>query len=128
MTRTFAMAPLLAIVLGGCSMLDVPMSAADACVAPARDYGGPVVGAFSTTVAAIRGLQPMNPQPQLWPDQPPGSDAVLCYIDAEIAKAPPPGPNGEIRDPYDRIAVGIVDGVATLVQAGYRDQLQIKAP
>jgi hypothetical protein len=122
------MAQVLAIGLGGCSILGSDVSAAEACAVPGREYAGPVVGAFNTTIGAISALLPSGGQPQALQGQPAGHAAILCYVDAEIPKAPPPGPNGEIRGPYNRIVLVIVDGVATLIQAGYRDQLPISAP
>lgn len=53
---------------------------------------------------------------------------MLCYIDGQIAKAPPLGPSGEVPEPFDRAAVAIIDGKAELVVAGYRDQLPVRAP
>lgn len=99
-----------------------------ACTGPAKDYGGPVVGAFSTTVGAIRRLQPRDPQPALWSDRVAEYPAILCYVDAQIGKGPPPGPNGEAEPRFDRIVLGIVDGVVTVVEAGYRDRVPVVAP
>jgi len=126
MATTLAKAAILAVTLGACSTLPVPPTTGD-CAGPARDYGGPVVGSFSTSIGAIRALQGSG-QPANWADKPADYPAILCYLDAQIAKAPPPGPNGQIHEPYDRIVVAIVDGVPTLVEAGYRDRLPVKAP
>lgn len=103
-------------------------SAAYTCEVSAREYAGTVVGAFNTTVGAIRALEPLPAEPARWPNLAPDRPAVLCYIDAQIAKGPPPGPNGEIREPFDRVVIGVVDGKAELVMAGYRDQLPALAP
>jgi hypothetical protein len=88
----------------------------------------PVVGAFPTTISRLRLLESREGQPTQWAEMPGDHLAVLCYIDAQIAKAPPPGPTGEARDPYDRILIAVVDGMPTLLAAGYRDTLPVQAP
>ena len=119
--------PLASLTLVACQIVGLPTSATETCAASARDYAGAVVGSFTTTVGAIRLLDGLV-EPERWPGIAPERPAVLCFIDAEIAKGPPPGPNGEIRDPFDRIVVGIVDGEGEMVTAGYRDQLPVQAP
>lgn len=118
---------LLSLSVGACEVLGLPPPA-ESCAGPARDYAGTVVGAFNTTVAAIRALEPRQAVPQRWPDLAADHPAVLCYIDGEVAKAPPPGPDGEVRPPFDRAVVAIVDGQSELIIAGYRDQLPVRAP
>jgi hypothetical protein len=108
--------------------LGLPTSASEACARAARDYAGTVVGAFNTTVRAIRALEPLPAEPARWPNLAADHPAVLCYIDAEIAKGPPPGPNGEVRDPFNRVVIGVVEGKGEMVMAGYRDQLPVIAP
>lgn len=102
--------------------------AAEGCAEAARGYSGTVVGAFNTTVGAIRGLEPRSGEPSRWPRLADDHPAVLCYIDAEIPKAPPPPPDGPPPEPFDRVVVGIVDGNAEMIMAGYRDRLPVKAP
>lgn len=120
--------PLASLALAACEILGGPASFAAECAGPARSYAGIVVGSFNTTVGAIRGLEPIPVEPARWPDLAPDHQAVLCYIDSEIAKGPPPGPNGEIRDPFDRVVIGIVDGQTEMISAGYRDRLPVSAP
>jgi hypothetical protein len=67
-------------------------------------------------------------EPQRWPEAPAAYPAVLCYINGEIKKGPPPGPNGEIRAPFDRVVIAVVDGESTIIMAGYRDRLPVQAP
>lgn len=119
--------PLASLTLVACQVVGLPTSAAETCAPSAHDYAGTVVGSFNTTVGAIRSLDGLA-EPARWPDIAPDGPAVLCFIDAEIAKGPPPGPNGEIRDPFDRIVIGVVDGKGEMIMAGYRDQLPVKAP
>ncbi len=119
--------PLASLVLVGCQVVGVPTSATEICAASARDYAGTLVGSFTTTVGAIRRLEGLV-EPARWPGIGPDRPAVLCFIDAETAKGPPPGPNGEIRDPFDRVVIGIVDEEDEMVTAGYRDQLPVQAP
>jgi hypothetical protein len=59
-----------------------------------------------------------------------GRYRVVCWIDAPIAKSPPPTPEGETRPSLDRAVVGIRadDGALELVKAGYRDSLCVEAP
>ena len=125
LTRVFL--GVVGLAITGCSLL-TQVVPATACDASAREYGGPVVGAFATTIAGLRRVELRDGQPGRWADLPPDHPAVVCYIDAEIPKAPPPGPNGELPDPYDRIVVAVVDGEAILLQAGYRNALPIEAP
>ncbi len=120
--------PLATLALAACEILGLPTSPSQACGGAARDYSGTVVGSFNTTVGAIRALEPLRADPLRWPNLAADHPAILCYIDAQIAKGPPPGPNGEIRDPFDRAVVGIVDGKSELVMAGYRDRLPVRAP
>jgi hypothetical protein len=103
-------------------------SAADACAVAAGGYAGAVVGSFETTVGAIRGFDPHPANPALWPDISPDHPAVLCYIDGQIAMAPPPPASGPLPESFDRVVIGVVDGAPVTVMAGYRDGLPVKAP
>ncbi len=116
---------LLGVAAAACQVVT---PAGGLCAGAARDYSGTVVASFNTTIGAIRALEPRAGNPQLWPELAPDHPAVLCYIDGEIAKAPPPGSDGEISRPFDRAAVAIVDGDRQLIIAGYRDQLPVRAP
>ena len=114
--------------LAACGMLEVRTAADEACAAPALEYEGIVVGAFNTTIGAIRSLEPLAVDPARWPDLAPDHRAVLCYIDAPIGKAPPPPIDGPPAEPFDRIVVAVVDGFTQMVAAGYRDRLPVTAP
>jgi hypothetical protein len=103
-------------------------AAAGTCAVAARGYAGTVVGSFDTTVGAIRGLNPHPASPALWPDLPPDHAAVLCYIDGQVAMAPPPPASGPLPEPFDRVVMGVVDGTPVMIMAGYRDALPVKAP
>jgi hypothetical protein len=89
----------------------VPFAAVEICERVAD--GATVVGAFPTTVAALR-------TGDAWR----GDDypAVLCYIDRNFPKPPPMG------KPFDRGILGVVDGKARVYILGYRDQLQVYPP
>jgi len=97
--------------------------AAELCAAPARGYGGTLVGSFNTTVGAVRSLQPRAGVPELWPGLGADHPAVLCYIDAQIPKGGP-----EPAPPFDRAVVAIVDGASQMIMAGYKDRIPIEAP
>ena len=56
MTPGWVLAQLAALLVTGCEMFGIPWSALDACTGPARDYAGQVIGAFNTTVGAVRRL------------------------------------------------------------------------
>lgn len=116
------------LTTAACEVFGLPTPGAELCARVAPDYSGTVVGSFNTTVGSVRALEPRAAQPQRWPDLAPDHAAVLCYIDGEIAKAPPPGPNGEVSEPFDRAVIAIVDGHSELIIAGYRDLLPIRAP
>ena len=118
----------LGLATAACDVVGYRGPAAELCTGAAGDYSGSVVGSFNTTVGAVRALEPRAAQPQRWPELAPDHPAVLCYIDGEIAKAPPPGPNGEVSKPFDRAVVAIVDGHSELIIAGYRDKLPVQAP
>ena len=128
MTRAALMVALLVSQLSAaCDNFGPPTPAEEACTAPAHDYNGSVVGAFQTTVGAMRNLE-RGMDPPRWPELTPDYPAVLCFIDADIAKGPPPGPGGSIAPSFDRLLVGVVDGAAEVLIAGYRDQLPVRAP
>ena len=117
---------LVGLTATACEVFGLP--AAEICAGPARAYSGTLVGSFNTTVGAIRALEPRTRVPQRWPDLAPDHPAVLCYIDGEIGKGPPVGPNDEVPQAFNRAVVAIVDGDSELVVAGYQDQLPVRAP
>jgi hypothetical protein len=108
----------------------VPSSAAEVFAATALQLGADyrVVGSFATTVGASRALQAFPVSPAPWPTLSAGHAAVLCYIDGQIPKGPPPDANGSVPPSFDRGIYAVVDGVSSLVEAGYRDHLPIIAP
>jgi hypothetical protein len=59
-----------------------------------------------------------------------GEYRVVCWIDAPIAKSPPPTPDGATRPSFARAVVGIRadNGAIELIKAGYRDSLRVEAP
>jgi len=120
--RPFVLATLIifAPALAGCQLFRP--TAAEVCEGEAPAYEGEVVGAFDTTVGAIRGLEPRDVEPARWPNLSDGHPAVLCYIDGQIAKSPPGG------EPFDRAVIAVVDEQADMIAAGYRARLPIRAP
>lgn len=124
--RFLTLAIVAMLIAAGCDVFG--LAAGNPCAAVAADYSGTVVGTFGTTVGAIRSLAPLPQDPIRWPALAADHPAILCYIDGMIPKAPPPGPNGEIRDPFDRLVIAIVDEEAELIMAGYQDNLPARAP
>jgi len=118
----------LGLTTAACEAVGLSRPATELCASVAGGYSGSVVGSFNTTVGRVRALEPRAGQPQRWSDLAADHLAVLCYIDGEIVKAPPPGPNGEASRPFDRAVVAIVDGHAELIIAGHQDKLPVQAP
>lgn len=119
---------LLASVVTGC-LQNTPtsptlptMAAAKACLSQAQVFDGEVVAAFNSTLGRIRVLGGPSVEPPRWSSIRNDQPAVLCYIDAAIAKAPPGQP------PFDRILVAVVADQGELIAAGYRDELIVRAP
>jgi copper(I)-binding protein len=120
-----------ALAVAGCVATTVQSAAptVDPCAASAAVYNGAVAGSFVTTVGAIRGLdEPQRIEPQRWPGLPDSHPAVLCYIDGQIPKGPPPPISGTIPPSFDRAVIAVVDGQSDLIMAGYRDNLPVVAP
>ena len=115
---------LMSSTLAACEVFGAGPAVA-ACAQSARDYSGTLVASLHTSVGAVRDLVPGRVQPERWPDLARDQPAFLCYIDAEIAKGPPPGPDGEIPDSFNRAVIGIAGGRSELIMAGYRDQIPI---
>ena len=105
-----------------------PAAPADPCAASAVDYNGHVAGSFVTTIGAIRAVSMLEIQPGRWPGLADSHSAVLCYIEGQIPKGPPPRPSESIPPSFDRAVIVVIDGQAELVMAGYRDQVPIVAP
>jgi hypothetical protein len=103
--------------------------APEACVSAAINDGGTVAAAFDSTVGAIRRLPAARDNPQLSAyasDEP----AVVCYIDGQIPKGPPPPANPSITLPpsFDRAVLVVVGSDVLFIAAGYRDSLPIQPP
>ena len=105
-----------------------PVSTADPCAASAAAYNGHVAGLFVTTVGAIRAVPMLSIQSDRWPGLPDSHPAVLCYIDGQIPKGPPPQPLGTVPPSFDRAVIAVIDGQPDLIMAGYRDNLPVVAP
>jgi hypothetical protein len=58
-----------------------------------------------------------------------GQFRATCWINGEIPKSPPLGLDGDLQPRFDRVVLGIDgNGIATVLQAGYRESLPIVAP
>ena len=110
------------LYLAGCGGDEPLLSEEVICGAVAREYEGVVAGAFPTTVAELRRLQPALVERRPFEGVPDGERAVVCYIDASIAKAPPGG------ESYDRAVVAVVRGRGTMISAGYQQDLPVVRP
>ena len=86
-----------------------------------------MAGAFDTTLGSVRQLS-AGADPPLFADLDDQVAATLCYVDADIAKGPPPGPNGEIREPFDRVVLALVGARIEVALAGYRGDVPVLAP
>jgi hypothetical protein len=121
---------LLLLLISACARMGAQDSARAQCERVASRFGeeSTVSGAFETDVGALRSIQPLEAEPELFPEAADGQSAVLCYLDGPIGKGPPLGPNGEVRDPYDRSLVGIVGDTDQLIRSGYQASLPISPP
>jgi ABC-type Fe3+-hydroxamate transport system substrate-binding protein len=109
--------------VAGCSPSAQP-SPPSGCVAAAGDYNGRVAAVSTTTLAVVRGYPPVANDARLAAVDP-TTTAYVCYIDGEIPKAPPPGPNDTPWPPFDRAVVVSVGNVLDFVMAGYRDNVPL---
>ena len=131
MNRLRGLIVVAALAVTGCVATAVESTAptVDPCAGSAAAYNGVVAGSFVTTVGAIRRLdEPQRVEPQRWPGLPDSHPAVLCYIDGQIPKGPPPPVSGTILPSFDRAVIAVVDGQSDLIMAGYRDNLPVVAP
>lgn len=112
------------LLASSCDLLGVRVSANQACAEQAKEFGPAftVAGAFDTRVDALRDMQPLAAEPELWPRSPGDSPAIVCFLDGPVPKAPPGG------EQFDRAVVGVVDDDAVLVVAGYQDTIPIRSP
>jgi hypothetical protein len=121
--RALAIIAVGALVAVGCSATSDSLT--ESCRKAAIPYAGSVVGAFRTTAGAARALRGGATGAELWPGVSPDHEAALCYVDAEIAKAPPPAPGATTSPEFDRAVFAVVDGQPVLIVAGYRDDLPV---
>jgi hypothetical protein len=98
------------------------------CAASAAAYDGVVAGSFVTTVGAIRRLEPLHIEPELFTGLLDSYPAVLCYIDGQIPKGPPPLGSGSIPPSFERAVVAVIDGQTDFIIAGYRNNVPVVAP
>jgi hypothetical protein len=105
------------------------------CRSAADGYGGEVVAAFAMTVDDVRAVMPTAPPggannyPDGWESLDGDVAAAKCYIDADIAKAPPPPAEGPPEPHFDRALLFAATGVdAAFAVAGYRDNLKPEPP
>ncbi len=94
----------------------------------------PGVGAtpgYHTTVGQVRDFALARGAPDPWPDLPPDTRAVLCYLIGDEPTVPPSWPASSQR-PFDVAVVGMLgdgrDQRGTLILTGSRDEIEIKAP
>lgn len=145
LVTVLALAPVLAACGGGASSAletrsgsDAQQSSADAqdlCASAADNYGGTVVAAFAMTVNDVRAVMPSAPPggqdnyPDGWDSLGGDVSAAKCYMDADIAKGPPPDLDGNVAPSFDRALFYAADGVPLAFQAaGYRDRLVPEPP
>lgn len=145
LVAALALAPVLAACGGGASgtletrsVSDAQQSSAEAqglCTSAADNYGGSVVAAFAMTVDDVRAVMPTAPPggqdnyPNEWDSLDGNVSAAKCYIDADIAKGPPPDLDGNVAPTFDRALIYAADGVPLAFQAaGYRDRLVPEPP
>jgi hypothetical protein len=116
--------------------------------AACESAGGPesvVIAAFDTTVGGVRQWQAEQVAMDLERAGRPSSeddgqatwsselsaatDAVLCYLDGTVNKAPPPTPDGPEPVPFDRAVVAVLEDASVIgVTLGYQDTLPVHAP
>ena len=112
------------LLASSCDVLGVRLSADRVCAEQAKEFGPAftVAGAFDTRVDALRDMQPLVAEPELWPRSPGDRPAIICFLDGPVPKAPPGG------EQFDRAVVGVVDDDAELLLAGYQDTIPIESP
>jgi hypothetical protein len=114
--RVVAISLALALGLSAC-MTDQSVAT---CQTQAQAHGSDVTvaAAQSTTVQAVRDLQP-NLQPPRWPELSADGPATICYLNGPFGDAPGGGP------PYDRAVVAVAGEHADIVILGYADEMPI---
>ena len=126
--RGLWLAPLVVIGTWTTSCAAVQGLVQGPCGAAAAQWGSgiTIVGVFASTAGRIREAVSSSggviPQP-VSDDAP----AVLCYLDGEFPKAPPP--DGPVVHPnYDRAMVVVVGDFVGVLQLGYKATLEIRDP
>ena len=108
-----------------CNVLVVPLTPEQACEEQAQDFGPTftVAGAFDTSVQALRDVRNrVEAEPELWPNVPNDTPAIVCFLDGPVPKAPPGG------EQFDRAVIGVVGDEAVLLVAGYQDSIRVTRP
>ena len=116
---------LMLLLATSCNLPGVRPSAEQVCGQQAVEFGPTftVAGAFDSRVSALREMRgPVVTDPDLWPDMPDDSPAILCFLDGPVPKAPPGG------EQFNRAVVGVVGDEAILVVAGYQDSIPVGEP
>jgi hypothetical protein len=116
---------LVLLVATSCDLAAFGPSAERVCAQQATEFGPnfTVAAAFNSRVEAVRAMRdPTVIEPDLWPDTPDDSPAIVCFLDGPVPKAPPGG------EQFNRAVVGIANDEAILVIAGYQDSLPVQEP
>jgi hypothetical protein len=61
-------------------------------------------------------------------EEPDAETVILCYLDGELPKGPPPNDGGEIPPSYDRAVVAVVSETAVSLVLGYQDDISVIDP
>jgi len=117
---------ILAVSVAGCGWLADPPRT---CVQQAAEYGPDfsVAGAFATTASRVRSLYPTASEVLPETDGADGETVVLCYLDGELPKGPPPA-GDEIPPSYDRVVVAVLNEMGTPLVMGYQVDIQVTDP
>lgn len=120
-------------------------TAPEAACEPDRGPGMMVVGAFDTSVGGVRQWQAEQIAIDLERAGMPSSsgdgqatwsselsattNAVLCYLDGTVNKAPPPTPDEPEPVPFNRAVMAVLeDGSVIAVTLGYQGSIPVRPP
>jgi hypothetical protein len=114
-------------------------AAASLCADAARTWGGDVAAAYETTVGAVgahltdrHGVDDDTAPPAAgsvripaeWSGMHSDDVAAVCYLDGQVPKSPPVGPDGTAQPAFDRRLVVATDGAPSImVSAGYQSSM-----